>query len=135
VDAPHGHPPEAACLPGCAGWAEGALHLFHLQRRYPEMLEACRTAAAVECVIVSPAVAGVVMPEFLAEEPLVRLNLTVGRDTPEVLLDDWGLRCTLTFRGRRFDCAVPWAAVMAGVLVPPERKRPRLGVIEGGKKD
>jgi len=99
------------------------------------MLEACRTADAVECVIVSPTVAGVVLPEYLAEEPLVRLNLVVGHDTPEVLLDDWGLRCTLTFGGRRFDCAIPWAAVMAGVLRPPARKRPRFGVIEGGKKD
>ncbi len=135
MDAPHGHPPEAACTPACPGWAEGALHLFHLQRRYREMLEACRAAAGIESVVVAPAVAGVVLPEHLGEESLVRLNLVVGRDTPEVLLDEWGLRCNLTFRGRRSDCAVPWAAVVAGVLRPPGRGRPRFSVIEGGKKD
>lgn len=92
-------------------------------------------ASQVECVIVVPTFPGVVLPEYLTEEELVRLNMVVGRDTPELLMDEWGLRCNLTFRGRRFDCAVPWSAVLAGVLRPPERKRPRFGVIEGGKKD
>jgi hypothetical protein len=95
------------------------------------MLEACRTAQSIEYVIVAPAAPGTVLPEHLQAEELVRLNLVVGRDTPEVLLDEWGLRCTLTFRGRRFDCAFPWASVLAGGLRPPERKRPRFGVIEG----
>jgi hypothetical protein len=135
VEAPHAHPPEAACPPTCPGWREGALHLFALQRRYADMLEACRAAATVECVIVAPAAQGVSLPEYLAEEELVRLNLVVGRDCPELLLDEWGLRCNLTFRGRRHECAVPWSAVLAGVLRPPERKRPRFGVIDGGKKD
>jgi hypothetical protein len=135
VGASHDHPPEGQCTVACPGWAEEALHLFALQRRYPEMLEACRTASQVECVIVVPTFPGVILPEYLTEEELVRLNMTVGRDTPELLMDEWGLRCNLTFRGRRFDCAVPWSAVLAGVLRPPERKRPRFGVIEGGKKD
>ncbi len=135
MDAPHDHPPEAACLPACPGWPEGALHLFALQRRYSDMLEACRGAAAMECVIVAPGVPGVVLPEYLSDEELVRLNLVVGRDTSEVLLDEWGIRCNLTFRSRRFDCAIPWQSVLAGILKPPERKRPRFGVIEGGKKD
>jgi hypothetical protein len=99
------------------------------------MLEACRAAAAIEYVNVAPNVAGTRLPEHLQEEVLVRLNLVVGRDTPEVLLDEWGIRCNLTFRGRRFDCAFPWAAVLGGALRPPERKRPRFGVIQGGKKD
>jgi hypothetical protein len=99
------------------------------------MLEACRAARAIEYVIVAPAAPGSVLPDHLEAEELVRLNLVVGRDTPEVLLDEWGIRCTLTFRGRRFDCAFPWASVLAGGLLPPERKRPRFGVIQGGKKD
>ena len=135
MDAPHQHPPEAACLPSCPAWTEGALHLFSLQRRYGDMLEACRVAEAVESLIVAPAAPGVQLPEYLAEEELVRLNLIVGRDTPEVLMDEWGLHCTLTFRGRRFDCALPWPAVLAGTLRPPVRRRPRFEVIEGGKKD
>ncbi|BDG10609.1 hypothetical protein [Anaeromyxobacter paludicola] len=135
MDAAHEHPPEAPCAPGCPGWAEGALHLFHLQHRYAEMMEACRTAKDIECVIVNPATPGVVLPEYLAEEEAVRLNLVLGRDTREVLIDEWGLRCSLTFQRRRFDCALPWPSVMAGMLRPPERRRPRFAVIEGGKKD
>jgi len=111
------------------------MHLFHLQQRYRDMLEACRAASAIECLVVAPSVPGVVLPEHVHEEALVRLDLLVGRDTPAVHLDDWGLRATLTFRGRRFDCAIPWTAVLAGILVPPRRERPRFGVIEGGKKD
>jgi len=101
------------------------------------MLEACRTAVAVEWVVVAPATAGVVLPEYLHEEELIRVNLVAGRDTPEILLDEWGIRCNLTFRGRRSDCAFPWEAVLAGQLRPPEKekKRPKFGVIQGGKKD
>ncbi len=135
MDAPHDHPREEKCIPTCPGWSEGALHLFALQRRYGDMLEACRVAECIECVVVAPAAPGVVLPEYLQEESLVRLNMVVGRDTPEVLLDEWGIRCNLTFRGRRADCAIPWQAVLAGILKPPERKRPRFGVIQGGKKD
>jgi stringent starvation protein B len=110
------------------------LQLFALQRRYPEMLEACRAAAAIEYVVVATQAPGVVLPDHLEDE-LVRLNLVVGRDTAEVLLDEWGIRCTLTFRGRRHDVALPWPAVLAGGLRPPRRDpRSRFAVIEGGKK-
>ena len=131
MDPQHDHPPKAACRPSCPGWAEGALSLLAFQRRHPEMLEACRTAEWIEHVDVAPATAGVVLPEYLKEDPVVRLNLVVGRDTPEVLLDGWGIRCNLTFRGRRHDCALPWASVLGGLLRPPLRKRPRFGVIAG----
>lgn len=135
MESHHDHAPDDPCLPACPGWAQGALELFALQRRYGEMLDACRNASAIECVIVAPAAPAVEIPEYLHEEELVRVNLVVGRDTPEVLLDEWGIRCNLTFRGRRFDCAFPWPSVLAGILRPPERKRPRFGVIQGGKKD
>jgi hypothetical protein len=135
VDGAHQHPPEAKCLPGCPCWSHGALHFFALQRRYADMLEACRTAEAVESVIVAPSKQGVKLPEYLETEELVRLNLEVGRDCPELLMDEWGLRCTLTFRGRRFDCAIPWSAVSAGELRPPPQRRPRFQVIAGGKSD
>ncbi len=135
MEAPHDHPPEDPCRTACPGWSEGALHLFALQRRYGDMLEACRAADAIECVVVAPSAPGVVVPEYLQQEDLVRLNLVVGRDTSEVLLDEWGIRCNLTFRGRRSDCAIPWPAVLAGILRAPPRRRPRFGVIEGGKKD
>ena len=131
----HDHPPEGPCPPTCPGWAEGALELFAVQRRHADMLAACRAASAIECLIVVPETPGAELPEYLAEESVVRLNLVVGRDCPEVMLDEWGVRVTLTFRGRRQECAFPWTAVMAGVLVAPVRPRPRFAVIEGGRKD
>ncbi len=135
MDEPHAHPPEDDCTPSCPRWAEWALHFYRLQQRWPGMLEACRTASAIECVMVAPGTAGVTLPEYLRDEELVRLNLVAGRDTPEVMLDEWGIRCELTFRGLRTEVALPWPAVVAGILRPPERKRPRFGVIQGGKKD
>ncbi len=111
------------------------MHLFHLRQRYRDMLEACRIASAIQYVVVAPSAPGVVLPEHLRDEELVRLNLVAGRDTPSVLLDEHGIKATLTFSGRRFDCAIPWVAVVAGVLDPPRKQRPRFGVIAGGKKD
>ena len=131
----HDHAPEGNCTTRCPAWPEGVLSLYALQRRYAEMLECCREAAAIEYVQLTPSAPGVKLPDYLLEEEVVRVNLVVDRDCPELLMDEWGLRCTLTFRGRRFDCAFPWASVLAGELRPPARKRPRFGVIEGGKKD
>ncbi len=136
MDAHHDHPADAPCLPACPAWPEGALQLYALQRRWPLMLEACRAALAIEYIVVAPdREPGTVLPDHLQQEELVRLNLVVGRDTPEVLLDEWGIRCSLTFRGRRFECAFPWPSVLAGGLRPPKRERPRFGLIQGGKKD
>ena len=135
MEASHDHPAEARCEPACPAWAEGVLHLLALRRRYAEMLEACRTAERIEEVVVAPSAPGVELPSHLMEEDLVRLNLVVGRDTPGIELDEWGIRCQLTIRGQRFDCAFPWPSILAGVLRPPARKRPRFGVIDGGKKD
>jgi hypothetical protein len=132
VGAHHDHVRDAACLPACPAWAEGALRFLALQRRYPEMLEACRTAPVIEYLDVSPSTQGTILPEYLQDD-VVRLNLVVGRDTPEILLDEWGLRCTLTFRGRRFDCAFPWPSILGGLLRAPARSRPRFGVIEGAE--
>lgn len=131
----HEHPPEAPCPVGCPAWSEGALGLLAIQKRYPEMLAACQAALRIESVLVTPGAPGVVLPEYLAEQEAVRLNLVVGRDAPEVTIDEWGIRASLTFRGRRFDCALPWSSVFGGVLVPPPRQKPRFAVIEGGKKD
>jgi stringent starvation protein B len=111
------------------------LHFYFLQQRHAEMLAACREAAAIEWVMVAPGVTGVVLPEYLREEQLVRLNLVAGRDAPEVMLDEWGIRCELTFQGVRKEVAFPWTSVVSGTLRPPERKKRRFGVIQGGRKD
>jgi hypothetical protein len=129
----HDHPPEGACAPACPLWSEGALELFALQRRHADMLAACRAAVQVECVIVAPETPGAELPDFLAAQELVRLNLVVGRDCPEVMLDEWGIRCNLTFRGRRTDCAIPWTAVKGGLLrAPPQPRKRKFGVVDGG---
>ncbi len=135
MDPHHDHAPEEPCAPACPAWADGALRLLAVKRRHAEMLAACRSASGIEWLEVSPSTQGADLPDYLHDEDVVRLNLVVGRDTPEVLLDEWGIRCTLTFRGRRHDCAFPWSAVLGGQLRPPERKRPRFGVIQGGRKD
>ena len=135
MSGPHQHPPEGACLPACPGWAEGALQLFAIQRRWRDMLDACRSASAIEYVVVAPSVAGVRIPEYLAEEELVRLNLVAGRDTPQVGLDEWGIRCMLTFRGKQSEVAFPWESVIAGALRVPPRRKPAFQLIDGGKKD
>ena len=49
-------------------------------------------------------------------------------------LDEWGVRCNLTFRGRRFDCAFPWPSVLAGILKAPERKRPGSASSRAGRR-
>jgi len=54
----HDHPPEGACTPPCPSWSEGAIELFAVQRRYEDMLAACRAAAHVECLIVAPETPG-----------------------------------------------------------------------------
>ena len=131
----HDHAPEGPCLPSCPGWSEGAIELFAAQRRHADMLAACRAAAQIEWLNVAPESEGTELPEYLAEEPVVRLNLVVGRDCPEVMLDEWGVRVALTFRGRRQDCAFPWTAVTSGTLATPPRPKPRFAVIEGGRKD
>jgi hypothetical protein len=135
VEPVHDHAQEAKCLPACPAWSLGVLELYQLQRRYAEMLDACRAAAAIEYVYITPSAPNVKLPDYLQEEEVVKINLVAGRDAPAVLLDEWGIRASLTFRGRRFDCAFPWPSVLGGALRPPERKRPRFGVIEGGKKD
>jgi len=133
LESHHDHTPDAACPPTCPAWAEGSLRLFAVKRRHAEMLEACRSAAVIESLAVSPPTQGVVLPEYLQQDDVVWVNLVVGRDTPEVLLDEWGVRCSLTFRGRRCDCAFPWPSIMAGILRPPARKRQRFGVIDGAE--
>jgi hypothetical protein len=134
VDAPHEHPPDAACTPECPRWGEWALHFYFLQQRWLEMLEACQVASAIEWVMVAPGVAGVSIPEYLRDEQLVRLNMVAVRVKSEVLLDGWGIRCALTFRGVRAEVALPWPSVVAGTLRAPAKRKARFGVIQGGKK-
>lgn len=54
---------------------------------------------------------GVRVPESLSDELHLRLNLSYRFDPPDLCINDWGIRETLSFSGRRFPVAVPWSAL------------------------
>ena len=56
---------------------------------------------------------GVLVPEHLKHEPHLLLNLSYRFDPPDLAVGEWGVRCTLTFAGKRFTIAVPWSALYA----------------------
>jgi stringent starvation protein B len=56
---------------------------------------------------------GVLVPEHLKQEPHLLLNLSYRFEPPDLAVGEWGVRCTLTFGGRRFTIAVPWSALYA----------------------
>lgn len=56
---------------------------------------------------------GVLVPPHLRNEPHLRLNLSYRFDPPDLSVNDWGIRSTLSFSGTRFTIAVPWSALFA----------------------
>src|SRR4051794_34402467 len=56
---------------------------------------------------------GVLVPDHLREESHLRLNLSYRFDPPDLAVSDWGVRCTLSFKGSRFTVGVPWSALFA----------------------
>ncbi len=56
---------------------------------------------------------GVLVPEKLKHEPHLLLNLSYRFEPPDLAIGEWGIRCTLTFDGKRFTIAVPWSALYA----------------------
>lgn len=56
---------------------------------------------------------GVLVPPHLKGEPHLRLNLSYRFDPPDLSVGEWGVRCTLSFSGSRFQVAVPWSALFA----------------------
>lgn len=56
---------------------------------------------------------GVVVPDPLRSEAHLRLNLSYRFEPPDLAIGDWGVRCTLSFSGKRFTVAVPWSALFA----------------------
>ncbi len=87
-----------------------------------EVAEAILARAALH-VHLDPRRPGVVVPAHLASQP--SLILAVGRTgmqvpIPDLVVDDDGVRGTLSFGGRPFACTVPWSAVFA--LVDPSSK-------------
>lgn len=56
---------------------------------------------------------GVLVPEPLRGEFHLRLNLSYRFDPPDLSVGDWGVRCTLSFGGKRFKVGIPWSALFA----------------------
>lgn len=85
-------------------------------------------------VHLDPRVQGVVVPEWLRDQP--QLVLQVGLDMPvpipDLRVDGNGVFGTLSFKGSPFTCAVPWDAVYALVgddgrgMVWPESMPPEI---------
>ena len=53
---------------------------------------------------------GVQVPDHLAGDPTLRLNIS-GRFGLPLDLDEWGIHATLTFQGDPFECKLPWNAI------------------------
>lgn len=56
---------------------------------------------------------GVLVPQQLRTESHLRLNLSYRFDPPDLSVNDWGVRQTLSFGGSRFGVAIPWSALFA----------------------
>jgi len=76
---------------------------------------------------------GVKVPEWLAGRPqlVLQLGLNFAIPIPDLIIDERGVRCTLSFNRSPFYCVLPWSAVYALVAedgqvtvwpkeVPPE---------------
>jgi stringent starvation protein B len=54
---------------------------------------------------------GVEVPAQHAEDPHLRLNLSYRYGIPDLTVDEEQVVATLSFRGRGFQCRVPWSAI------------------------
>jgi stringent starvation protein B len=54
---------------------------------------------------------GVIVPPEYVEEPHLRLNLSRRFNIPDLEITERGVQATLSFRGRHFQCQLPWTAV------------------------
>lgn len=67
-------------------------------------------------VHLDPRVEGVVVPEYLATDPTLRLNIAYGFNLPALEIDDEGIYAVLSFGGVDHGCTLPWEAVYAITL-------------------
>lgn len=56
---------------------------------------------------------GVVVPEHLRDDPHLLLNLSYSFDPPDLVMNSFGVRVTLTFAQKRYAVSVPWNAIFA----------------------
>jgi len=75
-------------------------------------------AKGVAMVHCDPNGPGVSLPEYLCEDPVVRLNFAYGFQLPSFEVDGEAISAVLNFNGHRYHCVVPWEAVFA--ITAPE---------------
>jgi stringent starvation protein B len=56
---------------------------------------------------------GVLVPPELRCESHLRLHLSYKFNPPDLSVGEWGIRSTLSFSGRQFTVAIPWASLFA----------------------
>jgi stringent starvation protein B len=56
---------------------------------------------------------GVMVPEQFRDEPHLVLNVSYRFDPPDLSVNDWGVRQTLSFNRKRFSVGLPWSAIYA----------------------
>lgn len=63
---------------------------------------------------------GVIVPEQFKGDFHLRLNHSYRFDPPDLAVNDWGVRQTLSFGGSRFKVGVPWSAIYAVAALTTE---------------
>ena len=71
--------------------------------RLEEMLSEGRVQVHLDSTV-----EGVVLPEYLIGQPQVILNLSYAFRPEVFVIDDEGVQITLSFRGQKFLCVLPW---------------------------
>jgi stringent starvation protein B len=56
---------------------------------------------------------GVLVPQSLKNDHHLILNVSFRFDPPDLTVNDWGVRETLSFQGSRFTVGLPWSAIYA----------------------
>ncbi len=75
-------------------------------------------AKGVAMVHCDPMYDGVNLPDYLCDDPVVRLNFAYGFQLPSFDVDGEGISAVLNFNGHRFHCVIPWESVFA--ITAPE---------------
>ena len=63
---------------------------------------------------------GVLVPQGLRDQAMLVLNFSYRFSPPDLDVNEWGVRQTLTFRGVPFKVGVPWSALYAIVCQPTD---------------
>lgn len=67
----------------------------------------------IATVELNPKSAGAVVPDAYRHQATLVLNFSRRFSPPDLVVDDEGIRSTLSFRGELIPVAVPWSAVIA----------------------